>query len=131
MSYISPYRNPEPYVPSSLGEIWDMLGSMILHPPTFLDETGNFPERSIETEFHELTQGFARVRGKLGEERYAQLLDFAARAKVLFAADPEDSNGKTDEGRELLFQIEDLLKEVRSRRVEARLPHDEGEITGD
>lgn len=127
----NPYFNPKPYIPASLSEINDLLGSMILWAPTFVDDLGHFPERNIDTEFHKLTEGFAIVRKKLGEERYAALIDLAARAKALFAADQDDTNGKTDEGRALLFEMEDVLRDARKRRVRAKLPDDEGEVTGD
>lgn len=39
-------------------------------------------------------------------------MDLAARAKALFAADQDDTNGKTDEGRALLFEMEDVLRNV-------------------
>ena len=119
------------YIPASLSEIYDLLGSMFLGAPTFIDETGCFPERNIDTRFHMLVEGFNAVRKKLGEARYARLVDLAARAKELFAADPEDDNGKSNEGRKLLLAIEDLINEVRRKRVRAKLTDDEGEITGD
>lgn len=126
----NPYFNPKPYIPASLSEINDLLGSMILDAPTFVDRLGDF-DWTIDSEFDKLTQGFGVVRKKLGEERYATLMDLAARAKALFAADQEDTNGKTDEGRALLFEMEDVLTDVRNRRVQEKLPDDEGEVTGD
>lgn len=131
MSGSNPYFNPKPYIPASLSEIYDTLGSMILGAPTFVDRLGDFPDRNIDSEFNKLTQGFGLVRKKLGEERYARLMDLAARAKELFAADQEDMNGKTDEGRALLFEIEDEIQDARRLRVKAKLPDDEDEITGD
>ena len=127
----NPYFNPKPYIPASLSEIYDLLGSMILRAPTFKDRLGDFPERNIESEFHELTEGLGVVRKKLGEERYAALIDLAARAKALFADDQDNTNGKTDQGRALLFEIEDVLQDARRSRVKAKLPDDDGEITGD
>lgn len=124
-------HGPSIYIPASLSEIYDLLGSMMLWAPTFVDESGRFPNRNVDSRFHQLLEGFAVVRKKLGEERYAQLLDLAARAKALFTDDPEDANGKTDEGRALLFEMEDVLRDVRSKRVAAKLKDDEGEVTGD
>ncbi len=96
----------QPYIPGSLSEINEVLGSMILWAPTFVDDLGDFPDRNIDSEFHKLTAGLGVVRKKLGEERYAALPDFSARAKTLFAADQDDTSGKTDEGRVLLFGME-------------------------
>ncbi|PTS89767.1 hypothetical protein DBR17_02685 [Sphingomonas sp. HMWF008] len=131
MSGPNPYFNSKPYIPASLSEIYDTLGSMILGAPTFIDKTLVFPNRNIDSEFNKLTEGFALVRKKLGEERYAKLIDLAARAKALFAADQDDTNGKTDEGYALLFEIEDEIQAARRGRVKAKLPDDDGEITGD
>lgn len=131
MSGPNSYFNSKPYIPSTLSEIYDTLGSMILGAPTFIDRLGDFPNRNIDSEFNKLTQGFGLVRKKLGEERYARLMDLAARAKAQFAADQQDTNGKTDEGRALLFEIEDEIQAARRRRVNAKLPDDEGRITGD
>ena len=125
------YAKSKPYIPGSLREVNDLLGSMILGAPTFKDRLGHFPDWNIDSRFHKLTEGFAVVRTKLGEERYARLIDLAARAKALFADDQDDSNGKTDQGRALLFEIEDVLRDTRRERVAAKLPDDEGEVTGD
>ena len=133
MAYLhhSSYHNPNPYIPQSLSEIYDLLGSMWLSAPTFVDQTGAFPEHDVNQRFEVLTQSFGIVRKKLGEERYARLVELAGQAKALFAADPGDDNGKADEGRKLLAEIEDLIQEVRSRRVKAKLEDDDGEISGD
>ncbi|WP_213979044.1 hypothetical protein [Sphingomonas sp. dw_22] len=125
------YHNPNPYIPASLSEIYDLLGAMFLWAPTFIDESGVFPERNLESEFHVLVESFGVVRKKLGEERYAKLVDLAAQAKALFADDPEDTNGKTDQGREVLLAIEAVIQEVRSSRVKAKLEDDGEEISGD
>lgn len=131
MARPNPYFNPIPYVLGSLSEINDQLGSMILGAPTFIDRTGVFEDQNLDSEFKLLGDGFDRFRKKLGEDHYARLTDLAARAKALFADDQDDTNGKTDEGRALLFEMEDVLKDVRSRRVQAKMPDDEGEVTGD
>lgn len=129
--FTSSYYNPARYIPASLSEIYDLLGSMLLWAPTFTDESGRFPERTIDTRFHQLTEGFGKVRKKVGEEHYAQLMNLAAQAKALFAADPDDDNGKTDQGRALLYAIEKIIQASRSRRVKAKLKDDEGEVSGD
>lgn len=129
--FTSSYYNPAPYIPASLSEIYDLLGAMMLEAPIFIDESGSFPERTIDTRFHQLTEGFGKVRKKVGDERYARLMDLAAKAKTLFAADPDDDNGKSDQGRAILYEIETLIQASRSRRVKAKLKDDEGEVSGD
>jgi hypothetical protein len=127
--YVNPYRNPEPYIPASLSEIYDMLASLVGGAPTFVDY--DFPDRNIDTCFYQLTESFGRVRAKVGEERYAALMDLAARAKALFAADPADDNGKTGQGIALLYEIEAIIQAARARRVKAKLTDEDGEISGD
>ena len=123
--------NPNPYIPASLSELHDSLMCMIGDAPTFMDDTGVFPNQNINTEFYTLTEGFGIVRRKLGEERYAALIDLAARAKALFADDPEETNGKTMQGIKLIWAMMDIVQSTRKRRVVAKQVDDEGEVTGD
>lgn len=101
-----PYR---PYIPQNIGELMDHLGSMMLSAPTFKDKTGYFPQ-NIETEFFALNEGLQVVRKKLGEERYATLRALSDKMQSLFEADPEDKTGKTQAGREIIHEMEDILK---------------------
>lgn len=129
--YSSSYTNNDLYIPASLSEIYDFLAPLIGDAPTYVDDTGTYPSQNLDSRFSQLTEGFVRVRAKVGEERYAALIDLAARAKALFADDPEDKNGKTDQGIKLLWEIEDIIRAARSRRVKEKLPDDEGEVSGD
>ena len=125
------FFNPKPYVPASLSELHDWLLTMIGGAPTFVDDRGIYPERSLDTEFACLTEGFGIVRKKLGEDRYAAAIDLAARAKALFAADPDEDNGKTMEGIGLIYEMMDVVQSTRKRRVATKQADDEGEVTGD
>lgn len=127
--YRSPYASPEPYVPASLSEIYDLLASMILGAPRYDRDWAG--EQGLEYEFKKLALAFERVRNRLGDERYEKVMDLAQHAKALIAEDQEDTNGKANEGRVLLFDIEDIIQEVRSSRAKAKLKDDEGEVTGD
>ena len=127
----NPYATSNLYIPASLGEIYDLLGAMISDAPTFIDDLSEFPERNIDTVFRQLTESFDIVRKKVGEERYATLTNIAERAKALFLADPNVGNGKTDQGRELLFEIEDIVQTARRKRVKSKLLDDDGEVSGD
>lgn len=120
------FHNPEAYVPASLGEIYDFIASLLGGAPTFVDDTGFYPDQNIDTEFTVLVAAFDKVRAKLGEDRYARLIELAAQAKKLFAADPNDENGKTDQGYKALLEIEDIIQDARKHRVKAKLKHDEG-----
>ena len=126
-----PYYNPEPYIPASLSEIYDLLASLVGGAPTFIDRSGAFPERNIDSEFHVLTEGFGKVRKKVGEERYAALMQLAAQAKALFSEDQAEDNGKTMQGIALLYEIEDIIQSVRSKRVKAKEKDEEGDVSGD
>ncbi|MEG3179138.1 hypothetical protein [Sphingomonas sp. LT1P40] len=130
-SNVNSYHNPEPYIPESLSEIHDFLAGLIGGAPTFVDDTGFYPNQSIDTEFAVLLAAFDKVREKLDEDRYARLVDLAARAKALFEADPDESNGKTLEGCKLIWEIEEIVQDARKRRVEEKLKDDEGRTSGD
>lgn len=127
--YFSPHSKQGPYIPRSLSEIYDLLGSMILSAPTFHHPA--FPQRNVDSEFYQLIKSFAVVRKKLGDERYGKLVDLAARAKILFAEDQKDTNGKSTQGRALLHEIEKHIQETRRSRKSAKLTDDDGEISGD
>lgn len=126
-----PYRNPDRYIPKSLGELLDYLTLFLSGVPGFIDKTGLYEDQNIETCFARFYEGIEFVRKKLGEERYAAVIDLAARAKALYLEDPDDTNGKTDQGVKLIHQIDDILTAARRGRVKAKLPDEEGEITGD
>lgn len=106
----------KPYIPQTIGEIWDLLGGMWINAPTFEDKTGYFPERNIETEFFALKEGLKVVQKKLGDERYERLIDMADRAKAHFLADPEEKTQDSVAGLALFGEMEEVLKEVWGRR---------------
>jgi hypothetical protein len=104
---------------------------MILKAPNFVDTTGYFPDDNIDNSFYQLKTGLQNVQAKLGGERYQKAIELSARAKALFLADPDMTNGKTKEGIWLLDEISQLITDARRRRVKAKLRDDEGEVTGD
>ncbi|UZK66387.1 hypothetical protein [Sphingomonas sp. M1-B02] len=109
-------RPYEPYVPQTIGEIWDLLGSMMLGSPTFVDKTGYFPQQSIDTEFFALKEGLNAIRKRLGEERYEKLVEMADRMRAHFEADPEDKTDDSLAGRQLIYDMEDVLREARKSK---------------
>lgn len=129
--FFSSYRNQQPYVAKSLSEIYDLLSAFIGDAPRMEDRLDHFSYYNIDTRFDQLVQSFGVVRKKLGEERYARLVDLAARTKALYLEDPEDTNGKTMEGIKLVWEMEEVIQDARKRRVKAKLPDDDGEVTGD
>ena len=86
-----PYK---PYISQTISELWDKLGSMMLNSPTFIDDTGLYPEKGIDSEFHALNESLKLLRPQFGEENYARMVELSERMRAHFEADPED---KTDE----------------------------------
>jgi hypothetical protein len=99
------------YVPEGVSEIIDQLGMMVLRSPTFVDNTGRFPYRNIDVVFLQLNEALRRIRGKLGDERYLKLLDMADRMRAHFEADPEDKTDDSMKGRDLIEDMQNLLKQ--------------------
>ena len=104
-------RSYKPYVPKGVGEIRDFLGMMMLKSPTFVDKTGHFPGRNLETTFCELNEGLRLIRGNLGEERYFKLMEMSDRMRAHFEADPDDKTHDSLNGREIIDEMRDLLKQ--------------------
>lgn len=103
-----PYK---PYIPQTIGEIWDQLGGMMLDSPTFVDKTGYLPGRNIATEFFRLKEGLKVVRKQLGEERFAKLNAMADRMRAHFEADPGDVTDDSLAGRQLIYDMEEVLRD--------------------
>jgi hypothetical protein len=99
----------QPYIPQNASEVIDLLGSMMLSPPTMTHQL--FPERNLDTQFHALNEGLGLIRGKLGEERYAKAMELSQRMRVHFEADPEDKKGEAHKGYLLIHELEALLKQ--------------------
>ena len=100
------------FPPKGYGEIMDHLGYMMLSSPSFVDP--DFIGRNLETAFSELNEGLNMIRRRLGEERYAKLLDLSNRMRAHFEADPENKTDETIKGRELIVEMEDILNSFRS-----------------
>jgi hypothetical protein len=87
----------------------------MLSSPTFKHKTGYFPRENIDTAFLGLNEGLQVVRKKLGEEHYATLKAMSDKMRALFESDPDDKSGATQAGRELVLEMEDILKSVARR----------------
>lgn len=98
-----------PYIPQGRSELIDKLGSMMLSKPTFEDDSGYFPGKSIDSEFHALNEGLRLIRDKLGEETYQTLVDMSARMRMHFEADPEDKTDDALAGRQLIHDMGEIL----------------------
>lgn len=106
-----------PYIPQSIGEIIDLLGSMILSAPTFKDKTGYFPDRNIDTTFFALNEGLKTIRKKVGEENYQTLVALSDKMRAHFETDPKDKTDDSIKGRECIIEMEDILKASGRRKA--------------
>lgn len=103
------------YIPQTIGELMDQIGSMMLGAPTFQDKTGYFPQMNIDTEFFALNEGLLALRDKFGEE-YETVMAMSDKMRALFEADPEDTTGDTRAGRKIIREMEDLLMRVGAQK---------------
>lgn len=106
---MQPYK---PYIPQNLDELWDLLGSMVLGAPKFIDTSGFFPGKGIETEYFKLMEGLKLARPELGEERYAKLVEMAERTKAYFIAAADEDADEVWAGRNLLLDMDEIVDEA-------------------
>jgi hypothetical protein len=88
---------------------------MLLSAPPFKDRTGWLPFLNLEYVFLQLTEGLAQNRTRLGEQRYQVLTRMAVEIRPLFEADPENKTGETLQGRKIILQMEDILREIKPK----------------
>lgn len=108
-----PYK---PYIPQTIGELWDLLGAMMLESPSFKDDSGYFPGKTLDGVFFALNEGLKAIRPKIGAERYEALMALSDRMRAHFEADPENKTDDTLHGRRLIHEMEDILTEARRRK---------------
>lgn len=109
------YKDLKSYIPSTIGEVWDFVGSMMLNSPTFVDRTGDFPNRSIATEFFALNEGLRMIREEVGEEAFQKLTELSDRMRAHFEADPEDKTEDSLKGRKCIVEMEGILRAATQR----------------
>lgn len=103
-------RKYQPYIPQTLGELLDKMGFMLLSSPTFIDKSGYFPGRDVETSFYGLNEGLRNLRPQLGEELYQKLRAMSDQMRAYFEADPERTTGDTLKGKQLALDMEELIE---------------------
>ncbi len=103
------------YVPKSILELLDFLVSMLLSAPKFLDKTGYFPHQNLDYVFRQLNEGLSLNRPALGEERYHELMRMSDQMRAHFEADPENKTGETRKGRDIIYEMENIVKQVRRK----------------
>ena len=102
-------------VPQNIPELLDVLSSMLVSAPKFLDKTGWLPFLNLDYVFQQLNQGLSLNRQTLGEERYNELTRMSDQMRALFEADPEDKTGETLEGCKVIHKMEDILRQARRK----------------
>jgi hypothetical protein len=106
----------KPYIPQTISELWDHLGSMMLNSPKFLDDSGYFPWQNIDTEFFALNESLKILRKKFGEDNYAEMVALSGKMRAHFEADPEDKTEEALMGRDCILAMEDIIKSLRRKR---------------
>jgi hypothetical protein len=101
----------KPYIPGTISELIDMLSMMMISSPTFVDNSGYFPERNVGTVFFQFNESPQLLRGRLGEALYLKLTEMSDRMRAHFEADPEDKTDDGLKGRGLIVEMQDLLKQ--------------------
>jgi len=112
------FRPYKPYIPQDFSELCDLIGSMMINWPKFIDTTGYFPGRNIDTTFYELGEGLRIIRAEIGDELYFKLKRMAEQMRPHFDADPEKKTGKALKGQKILSEMQDLLMRVGQMRAE-------------
>lgn len=103
------------HVAQNIQELLELLTSMLLSSPKFTDKTGYMPFLNLDYVFRELHEGLASNRQTLGEERYHELIRLSDRMRTHFEADPENKTGETRQGRDIIHDMEDILRQVRQK----------------
>ena len=96
------------HVPQNVGELLDHLTYIMFSGPAFEDP--HFVGRDLEAAFFELNEALRLMRKKLGEDRFSKLTELSDRVRAHYEADPEKTTGDTLKGRELIIEMEKLLK---------------------
>jgi hypothetical protein len=99
-------------IPQNIPELLDLLSSMLLSAPKFIDKTGWLPFLNLDYVFQQLNEGLNHNRSTLGEERYHELMRMSDRIRGHFEADPENNTGETRKGRDIIYEMEDIVKQA-------------------
>lgn len=105
------------YIPQTVGEVVDQLGSMMLAAPKFKSRLPWDFEEDINTNFHQLNEGLKKVRRQIGEQTYTRIAAMSQQMHAHFEADPEDKNGECQKGRILIDEMTDILRASRKRKI--------------
>ncbi|MBV9841874.1 MAG: hypothetical protein JOY99_10165 [Sphingomonadaceae bacterium] len=86
----------------------------MLHAPDFSDREGRYLDHNIDTVFKGFNESIDNLRRKLGEERCAAMRQMSDRMQALFASDPSGTNGGSKAGRQIIREMELMLRRKRA-----------------
>jgi hypothetical protein len=109
------FRPYKPYIPRDLSEVLDLVCGMMITWPKFIDGTGYFPGKNIDTTFYQLNEGLGIIRAELGEKLYVKLREMSDRMYAHFDADPDEKTGDALKGQKILSKMEDLLMQAAQK----------------
>jgi hypothetical protein len=115
------FKNLPLYIPETVGDVDDLIGSMLLGSPKFIDRTGYLPHLNLETTFRQLDEGLQRVKAELGADLFQKLAAMSEQMRPLFEADPDEETGQAREGQKILLEMSDLV-EARARELAMSQP---------
>jgi hypothetical protein len=101
------------HAPQDIQEILVLLSWILLESPQFIEKSGYFQSMSVDYVFGRLKEGLGNIRETLGEQRYQELMRMSDRMQAHFEADPESKTGETRKGRDIVYDMEDILRQVR------------------
>jgi hypothetical protein len=84
--------------------------------PKCQDQLGYFEDKNIDKVFFGFEKSLDALRSKLGDERYERMLALSREARAHFEADPDDNNGRTDQGLDCFLAIDELLNDAWRRQ---------------
>jgi hypothetical protein len=102
---------------TSVSDLEDKLGWMMIKAPKFEDTTGYLPGRNLDITFFELKESLKLLRKTLGEDRYFALATLSDRMRAHFEADPEDKTDDGLKGRELIREMQNLIRQPRRSKT--------------
>jgi len=100
------------HIPNDISELLTLLGWISVKAPKFTDRTGYLPGVTLDSAFHALSGGLSNVRPELDDSAFHRLRLMSEQARALFEADPDDKTGQTLQGRQLILQMEDVVREA-------------------
>ena len=102
-----PYK---PYIAQTIGELSENLGWMMLNSSDVQGSYRLFPGSQHRYRLPSLNDSLANLRGKLGEERYAKMREMSDQMRALFESDPEGATGGRKAGRQIIHEMELMLR---------------------